>query len=137
MKSRVLKTELVEVLVPGGSTGVNYAIGQQYTNLQGGRVTKIEVLDSTIVSKSPKNVANINSTVMGKAYLETFDSGKLLMNKMPLGRLRKVAGVSEDVPELVPFKIDLSSTKIVLSESGVANGISATDEAFILLFYYE
>jgi hypothetical protein len=134
MKTKVLKTELVEVLVPANSTGVNYAIGQQYTNLQGGRVTKIEVLDSSIVSKSPKNVNNINSTVMGKAYLETFDSGKLLMNKMPLARLRKDAGVPEDVPELVPFKIDLSSTKIVLSES---TGIAGTDEAFILLFYYE
>jgi hypothetical protein len=131
---KVTKTELVEVLVPANSTGVNYFIGQQYTNLQGGRVTKIEVLDSSIVSKSPKNVANINSTVMGKAYLETYESGKLLMNKIPMGRLRKSAGVHEDVPELEPFKIDLSSTKIVLSESV---GIAAQDEAFILLFHYE
>lgn len=134
MRKKVTKTELVEVLVPANSTGVNYSIGQQYTNLQGGRVTKIEVLDTTIVSKSPKNVNNINSTVMGKAYLETYDFGKLLMNKIPLARLRKVAGVSEDVPELEPFKIDLSTSKIVLSE---AIGIAATDEAFILLFYYE
>jgi hypothetical protein len=134
MRKKVIKTELVEVLIPANSVSINYPIGSQYTNLQGGKVLAIEVVPVATCTHSPKGVAVVNDTVMKKAYLETFDSGKLLLNKMPLNRLTVNPTYNQSAPELEPFKIDLASTKIVLAN---ATGIAVTDEAFVLIFYYE
>jgi hypothetical protein len=79
-------------------------------------------------------VAVVNDTVLKKAYLETFDNGKLLLNKMPLNRLAVNPSSNQVAPSLEPFKIDLASTKIVLAN---ATGIAGSDEAFVLIFYYE
>jgi hypothetical protein len=134
MKKKVFKTELVEVLIPANSVSINYPIGSQYTNLQGGKVVGIEVIPVGTCSVSPKGVNVVNDTVLKKAYLETFDGGKLLLNKMPLNRLTVNPGSPQIAPELEPFKIDLSSSKIVLGNNV---GIAATDEAFVLIFHYE
>ena len=134
MRKNVGKTELVEVLVPANSVAINYPIGSQYTNLQNGRVTKIEVVPVDMCTVSPKGVNVINNTILRKAYLETYDNGKLLLNKIPLNRISVSPTSIQNAPELEPFRIDLSSTKIVLGNNV---GIAASDEAFVLIFYYE
>ena len=134
MRKNVGKTELVEVLVPANSVAINYPIGSQYTNLQNGRVAKIEVVPVEMCTVSPKGVNVINNTILRKAYLETYDNGKLLLNKIPLNRISVSPTSIQNAPELEPFRIDLSSTKIVLGNNV---GIAASDEAFVLIFYYE
>lgn len=124
---------MVEVLIPANSSAINYPLGSQYTNLQGGMVTKIEVIPASICPVSPSGVPVVNATVLAKAYLETQQKSKTLLNKMPLRRLDPFLTLG-NAPEQEPFKIDVANSKITLGNTA---GISATDEVIMLLFYYE
>jgi hypothetical protein len=140
MSFKITNSQLVEVIVPAGTTTTTFNIPDQ-PQLRGKKITGVEIFNATDISNGPSSTATIPTGTMTKAYFTFYvnkkngESGQFLLN-VPFSTLHRVAGVNPyvfEIPDFDDLDIDFNKSFITVTSST----LFASAASFLFNVYYK